>query len=174
MATWLGSLANGGILKTQYAEAGVSIACFVVGEGRLSELREWMNAQKRDVVIRETQAAIEVCIWMANADRHLDPEESHLLQQIVLASELPEDNVDALIDLVHAPPSLADIEIRLTHPVLRELMLALAWELVLSDGKIDEAEKRGYEELAKKLGVRPGRADELRGALVERISALPS
>ena len=81
MSTWIGALSSGGVLRGELEEAGVTVAAYVVGEDRLSELREWMVQQPKDVIAREQVAAIQVCIWMANADRNLDPEESHLLQQ---------------------------------------------------------------------------------------------
>ena len=132
MSTWIGALSSGGVLRGELEEAGVTVAAYVVGEDRLSELREWMVQQPKDVIAREQVAAIQVCIWMANADRNLDPEESHLLQQIIMNSGLDADTQDQLVTEVHDPPSLEGLEERLTHPVLRELLLGLSWELAYS------------------------------------------
>ena len=120
MSTWIGALSSGGVLRGELEEAGVTVAAYVVGEDRLSELREWMVQQPKDVIAREQVAAIQVCIWMANADRNLDPEESHLLQQIIMNSGLDADTQDQLVTEVHDPPSLEGLEERLTHPVLRD------------------------------------------------------
>ena len=68
-------LAHGGVLRSDLEEAGVTVAAYVVGEERLSELREWMTKQSPDVLAAQRVAAVEICIWMANADRNLDPEE---------------------------------------------------------------------------------------------------
>lgn len=170
MSTWLGTLATGGIIRTSHAEAGVALAVFVVGEDQLSELREWMKAQPPEVVQREQRAAIEISIWMAHADRHVAPEEATLLQQIILASDLPADTVDELMAELDEPPTLDSLEERLTNPTLRELMLALAWELAAADDKIDWNEVEGYAQLAERLGVPHERAEELKTAMIARIS----
>lgn len=173
MTTWLGTLAAGGVLDSAHAKAGVTVAAYVVGEEAVAALRGWMAEQSADVVRREKRAAIEVCIFMANADRNLDPEEAHMLRQIVGSSGLDEDTVDELVAEVHAPAELDGVEDRLTHPTLRELMLALSWEMATADGDVDESEAALYADLAKRLGVRSGRADELRSAVTERLSAPP-
>ena len=173
MSTWIGTLARGGVLSGNEA-AGLAVAAFVVGETRLDELRGWFGQQGPEVAVREKRAAIEICIWMANADRNLDPEEAYFLKQLVMASQLDDDTVDALVAAVHDPPSLDDLEERLTHPVLRELMLALSWELAGTDGNVDRAEAAFHEGLAKRLGVTGERAEELRSAMTERLSAPPA
>ncbi len=170
MSTWIGTLSRGGFLTSDLEEAGIAVAAFVVGEERLSELREWMSAQARDVVHREEEAAIEVCIWMAHADRHLAPEEREMLERIVLASQLGTTARDRLAVAIDHPPSLTAMEERLTHPVLRELMLALSWELALADGRIERSETDFYASLAERLGVTPERADELRDAVAGRVA----
>lgn len=173
VSTWVGAFAQSGLLKTGVQQAGVALATFVVGESRVAELREWLGQQSPDVVKREKRGAIEVCIWMANADRNLDPEEAHFLQTIIGESGLDDDTVDELVQAVHDLPSLEGIETRLTHPVLRELMLALAWELASSDGKIDRLEEAFHVGLAKRLGVDSKRATDLRDAMNQRVSLAP-
>ena len=173
MSTWIGTLARGGVLSGNEA-AGLAVAAFVVGEERLDELRAWFGEQGPEVAVREKRAAIEICIWMANADRNLDPEEAYFLKQLVMASQLDDDTVDALVAAVHDPPSLDDLEERLTHPVLRELMVALCWELAGTDGSVDRAEVAFHEGLAKRLGITDERAEELRSAMTERLSAPPA
>ena len=91
-----------------------------------------------------------------------------------MGSGLDDDTVDSLVAAVHDPPSLDGLESRLTHPTLRELMLALSWELAGTDGSVDKAEAAFSEGLAKRLGVDEARADELRGAVSERLSAPPA
>lgn len=169
MATWLGTLARGGVLADDIEEAGVAVAAYVVGEKRLSKLREWMQEQLPHVVVREQRAVIEVLIWMANADRHLDEEEIEMLRRIVRSSELDEHQRDALMATLSDLPSLDGIEKRLTHPVLRELMLALAWELAAIDGRVERSEEDFYTGLAKRLGVAAGRAEEIRDSIAQAI-----
>ena len=174
MATWLGALAKGGIVDSTHAEAGTAVASYVVGEEALDGLRKWFAEQSDEVVLREKRAAIRICIHMANADRDLDPEESHLLQKVIMESRLDDDTVDQLVTEVHAPPSIDGIADELTQPTLRELMLALSWELASADGRIDDEEKSFYEELRTALDVPEARAKELQEALTLRLTAPPS
>jgi len=171
MSTWVGALARSGILKNEVENAGVAVATYVVGEDRVGELRTWLSSQPSEVVVREKKAAIEVCIWMANADRKLDPEEAYFLRTIIMEAGLDDDTVDELVQDVHELPSLDGIEDRLTHPVLRELMLALSWDLATADGSVDRLEEAFHVGLAKRLGIESGRADELRAAVTDRLSA---
>lgn len=173
MTHWIGTLASGGFVRSAGEEAGLAVAAYVVGEDRLAELREWMVTQERADIAREQRAAIEVCIWMANADRQLDPEEAHMLKQLILESGLDEDTQDELVSAVHDPPSLEGVEDRLTHPVLRELLLALSWELANADGTIADAETAFATGLAARLKVSEERAHEIEQAVILRVSMPP-
>jgi tellurite resistance protein len=53
------------------------------------------------------------------------------------------------------------LERRITHPVLRELMLALTWELACADGRIDAREREVFERLARTLDISRVRALEI-------------
>ena len=169
MASWLGALSRGGVLGDSMEQAGTAVAAYVVGEPQLDELRGWFGAQSADVATRERRAAIEVCIWMVHADREVDSEEVHLLKKIIGASLLDEDTQDELVREAHEPPSLRGLEERLTHPVLRELLLALCWELASADGRVAKSERDFYVGLAKRLGIDPTRAAEIQRAIGERI-----
>ncbi len=167
MASWLGSLGKGGVIEAR-AE-GDAVAAFVVGDDALAELRMFLGSAAPDVRDRERRAAIEVCIWMVHADRTVSPEEAHLLRSIISASGLSEEVQDELVQATHEPPSLEDIEARLTQPVLRELLLALAWEIAGIDGNVARAERDFYIGLSKRLGVTPARAAEIQRSIAERI-----
>ena len=169
MASWLGALARGGVLESPSEKAGEAVAAYVVGEDALGELAVWFSTQLSEVATRERRAAIEVCIWMAHADRKVDPEEVHMLREIIGSSRLDEDTQDELVSAAHEPPSLAGLEKRLTHPVLRELLLALAWELASIDGRVDKLERDFYTGLAERLGVSAVRASEIQRAVGERV-----
>ena len=173
MSTWVGALTKGGVIRGGMQSAGETLATFVVGEKRVAELREWMSTQPKDVVDREKRAAIEVCIWMANADRKLDPEEAYFVKTMIGESGLDDELVDQLVQEIHELPSLEGIEKRLTHPVLRELMLALAWELASADGSVDRLEEAFHVGLARRLGIESSRATELRDAMSQRLSLAP-
>lgn len=170
MSTWVGALVRSGVVDDDPdVAAGEAVAAYVVGEDALFDLRRFFAEESAEVTVRERRAAIEVCIWMAHADREIHPEERYLLAKLVGRSGLDSDTQDELVAAVHEPPPLEGIEARLTQPVLRELMLALAWELALADGRVDEAESAFYGELARRLGIDPARADELRDAVSERL-----
>jgi len=171
MTTWVGALSSGGVFELDdAAAAGEAVAAYVVGEKPLTELRTFFFEADAADAARERHGAIEVCIAMAQADRDVHPEESHILSQIVGRSGLDEDTQDELVMTVHDPKGIEGVEERLTHPVLRELMLALAWELALSDGHIDEAESEFYKALATQLEVTPERASEISKAVAERVA----
>jgi len=169
MATWIGTLARSGVVRGTDAQAGEAVAAYVVGEARIDELRAWLATQDDATVRRESVAAIEVCIWMASVDREVDEAERALLREIVQASGLPEEDRAALLRATEDLPSLKSLQKRLTHPVLRELLLALAWELACADGRIVRAESDFYEGLAKKLEVDAARAVEIREAIGGRV-----
>jgi len=118
---------------------------------------------------RERRAAIEVCIWMVHADRKVDPEEVALLREIIARSALSEDVQDELVQATHEPPSLERLEERLTHPMLRELLLAMSWELASIDGTVARAERDFYTGLSKRLGVGAARAAEIQRSIAERV-----
>ncbi len=159
---WVGLLASGGVLEAHATKLSGKAP---VSEEKIAELDAWLRAQTSDVRKRERRAAIEVCIWMANADRNLDAEEASLLKTLIDRSGLDDDTKDTLVSEVHDPPSLADLEERLTHPVLRELLLFLAWELANADGTVARAEAAFFEGLTKRLGVSPERAKEIQSAV---------
>lgn len=168
MAGWLGALGKAGLID---GEAGTSsvLAQFVVGEAAIATLREFLTTSSAEVRERERRAAIEVCIWMVHADRKVDPEEVALLREIISRSGLSDEIQDELVQATHEPPSLADLEERLTHPVLRELLLALSWELASIDGTVAKAERDFYTGLSKRLGVSAVRAAEIQRAIAERV-----
>jgi tellurite resistance protein len=168
MASWLGLLAQSGVLD-EVQEAGEAVAAYVVGHDRVTELSHWFAEQDEDTRRRERRAVIELCILMAHADRTVDPEERALLRELVASSGLEEPVQDELIGAVHSPPALDAIEMRLTHPVLRELMLALAWELAMADGRIHGDETAFYSQLADRLSIDPKRAESIRDSIADRI-----
>lgn len=169
MTTWIGTLSRGGVLYGDEEEAGVAVAAFVVGIERLGTLREWFAAASEEERLREQRAAVEVCIWMAHADRVVVHEEAELLRAIVLASDLDEPTRQQLLAEVAEPPALSDIAERLTEPTLRELMLALGWELACSDGRIDPLEIELHDGLARRLGVPLERATEIRDSIQQQV-----
>lgn len=170
MAGWLGALGRAGLLLDPENETGPgSVAQYVVGEEAIGALRKFFASASAEVRDRERRAAIEVCIWMVHADREVDPEEVALLSEIIRKSGLPEEIQDELVAETHEPPSLDGIEERLTHPTLRELLLALSWELASIDGNVARAERDFFTGLSKRLDVKPARAAEIQRAVAERV-----
>lgn len=173
MTSWVGALTSGGVFRSKHEEAGVTLAAYVVGEEQMSELREWMNKQEQGTLIAAQKACIEICIWMANADRKLEPEEVQLLKALITHSQLGADDQDALVAAVHDPPSMNGIEKRVSHPVLRELMIALMWELAMSDGELAKAESDLMKGFVKRFEIEEDRAQSLRDAVHARLSETP-
>ncbi len=158
--TWVAILSGGGLLRGERETEGAELAGKIVGEVRLSELRAWLTAlapaQQEDI----RSAAIELCMWMAVADRVIDPAERDLLGDVVRASGLSPADEQRMLDLLQSAlgdirrlPHLETLAERLDHPVLRELMLALAWHVANADGFVDALESSSYGRLAAIFGV---------------------
>jgi uncharacterized tellurite resistance protein B-like protein len=168
IATWVAVLSGGGLLHGEREAKGVELASSIVGEARLSELRGWLEARNQEDLADIRSASIELCMWMAVADRVTDPAERDLLGDIVRASGLSPDEEARLLALLPAAlgdvrslPHLETLAERLDHPVLRELMLALAWYVAGSDGFVDALEDTSYERLAGIFGVDPSTASAI-------------
>lgn len=168
MQGWMGALARGGVIDADAGDLD-PVAALVVGHAELAELSAWLRSQTDAVRERERRAAIEVCIWMANADRSLDPAELEMLRGLIGSSGLPLEIQAELSASIEDPPSLAELETRLTHPILRELMLALAWEMASADGSIARSESAFLTGLARRLDVAPARTAEIQRAIAERV-----
>ncbi|MBK8170911.1 MAG: tellurite resistance TerB family protein [Sandaracinaceae bacterium] len=161
MTTWLGTLARVGIVDTQTMLAGQALMAYVVGEEKLDALRSWFALCTPETAALEKQAAIEMCVWMAHADREIVANELEILAELVRQSGLSQAAQAAILGAISHPPSLMGLERRITHPVLRELMLALTWELACADGRIDAREREVFERLARTLDISRVRALEI-------------
>jgi uncharacterized membrane protein YebE (DUF533 family) len=157
MSTWIGALTQGGVLMSD-AEAGKTVASLFIGEDAVERLRKHFAEAPPQVVRRERRAAVEVCIWMACADRKVTGEERQLVIDIVKGSGLPADDRAELAGALDDLPSLADVEQRIQCPELRELLLGLAWELALADGHLHRQEQAFLDGLVKRFAVDPTRA----------------
>ena len=162
ISTWVAILSGGGLLRGERETEGAALAGRIVGEARLSDLRAWLTALPASQLEDIRTAAIELCMWMAVADRVIDPAERDLLSDVVRASGLSAADEQRLLDLLQAAlsdvrclPHLETMAERLDHPVLRELMLALAWYVANADGFVDALESSSYGRLAGLFGV-PG------------------
>ena len=167
MATWVGALCRGGVLLGSDEEAGAHLALEVLGEDRLVQLREWFASQTRDVLERERRGAIHACIWMVHADREIATEEIELLEEIIERSDLPPKIQEELVAAIDEPLGPEDISEELTQPGLRELMLALSWELALADNRLVESEQTAHEELAEAFEVDEERAAAIRTSIMD-------
>jgi len=166
----MGALSKSGVFElTDDVGAGDAVAAYVVGQDRMTELRDFFKGADSEESTRQRRAAVRACISMAQSDRDVHPEERHLLRSLVANSGLDEDTQDELVMMVHEPKGLEGIEDELTHPVLRELMLALVWELALADGKVDDSESDFYKKLAAQLSVTDQRAQEIADAVAGRL-----
>lgn len=161
MTTWLGTLARVGIVETREMKAGQALMAYVVGEENLDAVRSWFAVCPPEIASLEKQAAIEMCVWMAHADRRVAPEELEILAELIRQSGLSESVQANVLGALGHTPAMAGLERRITHPILRELMLALTWELACADGRIDAAEREVFERLARTLDITRDRALEI-------------
>lgn len=161
---WLGILSTG-VLRDDTDETAAVAAARIVGEDALGTLREWFAAHSTAERQTTECAVIEGCIAMVHADRVVTDAERTQLRLLIDASRLDRAHLQAMREAIdHEPGDLDTIVARLEHPVLRELLLVLAWELANADGELADAERGTYGLLAARLGVTPERATALRDA----------
>lgn len=160
-ARWLGILSTG-MLIGRDAELSAESAQRLVGETALGELRRWFIDATPEAARDARVAAIDACIAIVHADRVVKDEERDFVERVIQLSELDEATQESLVARIDVAPSLEGIGARLPHPALAELLLVLAWQVALSDGKVHDEERGAYGVLADKLGVTPTRASELR------------
>lgn len=161
IARWLGILSTG-VLDGEDDERSIERAARVLGQERLSALREWFREQPPDAVRAAKCAVIEAAIAIAQADRSLAEAERTLVERIVQLARLDDAARIQIFAALERRAALDDIGQRVGHPSLAELTLALAWQVASTDDQIDESERGVYGELAKRLGIPPERAKSLR------------
>ncbi len=164
MVTWIGALARGGLLMGREEEEGAALALRVLGEESLSRLREAFVSQPAEVVARERRGAIHACIWMAQADREIVDSEVELLRRIIVHADLSRDDADELEAAIVEPQYPDRFAEELTQPELRELIVALAWQLAQADGRVDEEERQALDELCAAFGISGDRSQAIRSA----------
>lgn len=169
IASWLGALTDGGVLSAS-ANAGRAVAAYVLGETSLRRLRSDFEKLSPAEAEAEKVAAIETCLWMASCDRVVAPEERVLLLEMIRCSGLsPEAQADLEAD-IGSRPAIADIDRRIKVYELREMLLAMCWELAIADGRIDPLESGFFKGLSRRLGITEERAREIQGAVDGQIS----
>ncbi len=169
MATWLGALARPGFTLGSRERAGLSVASYVLGDGKLDELRTWFAFQSKEVQRRELSATIEAIIHMAHADRDFDDAERAFLEHTIDHTALDDEAKSSLRLRLDDPRPLGELSSRITQTILREMLLALCWELAMADDRIAPEEVAAYDFLARQLDVPGHRAMELRTALSAEI-----
>lgn len=169
MATWLGALAAPGFTLNSRQKAGLTVATYVLGEGKLDALRAWFAFQSPEAQSRELQATIEAVIHMAHADRDFDESERAFLDHTIDHAGISDDAKAFLRLRLDDPQPLDDLAQRITQTTLREMLLALCWELAMADDRIAPEEITAYDDLARKLDVPGARAMELRDALSAEV-----
>ena len=171
---WLGLLGSGLVQDWQDEEA-IDAAIRIVGEQPLSELREWIAHQSHETIQDLDATAIEVCIWMARTDDVITEDERAHVDSLIAASRLDPATDERVRGAWTRRPNLLGLATKLPHPVLRELLLVLAWQTAFADGQLSRAEQSGELLLSTLLAVPEDRAYALRRALgsVSRMPPAP-
>lgn len=165
MMRWLAGLTKAARDRDVFLRDGERIVGHIAPTEAVAALRDWLVQEPPKTVIEEQRAVIEACIRMAHANREIDLEERAELRELIAWSGLDEDATDELVAEVHSPPPLGDLRERVRHPVLRDVLLALAWTMAMADGSADAPEKKLFAELVSKLGVTPEHAEKIRKAM---------
>lgn len=164
IASWLGALTDGGVLSAN-AFAGRAVAAYVLGETSLRRLRSDFERLTPEQALSEKMAVVETCLWMASCDRVIAPEEKALLLEMIRCSGLPPEQQHRLESEIGTRPSIADIDRRIQIYELREMLLAMCWELAIADGRVDPLESGFFAGLVRKLGIAGERAKEIQQAV---------
>jgi len=168
VARWMGILSTGLLIGSD-AEAAAIRAQKVLGSQQLSELRRWFDALPPESVLDAKAAVIEACIAIVHADGAVQDQERELVERIVQLAELDDAAGEALVKRIDQKPDVDAIVARLTHPALRELVLVMTWQIVTSDGNVEQGEHQAHTELATKLAIDPARASILRTILRDEV-----
>lgn len=170
IASWLGALTDGGVLSAS-AHAGRAVAAYVLGEASLRRLRSDFEKLTPMQAEAEKVAVIETCLWMASCDRVVAPEEKALLMEMIQCSGLPPEGQAGLEAAIGSRPAISDIDRRIHVYELREMLLAMCWELAIADGRVDPLESGFFKGLTKRLGITEDRAREIQRAVDGQIVA---
>ena len=96
----------------------------------------------------------------------IDPLNLELLRQIDQHyMETPFYGAPRMMAALQAPWTADEVAGTLRQPQLRELILALAWELAAEDGHRDEDERAALADLARAFDVPEARLAEIRAAV---------
>jgi tellurite resistance protein len=164
IASWLGALTDGGVLSAS-ATAGRAIAAYVLGEDSLRRLRSSFERLTPEQARAEKIAVLETCLWMACSDRFVAPEEKTLLLEMIRSSGLSPDDQEMLEIEIGTRPPLVDLDHRLQIYELREMLLAMCWELAIADGRIDPMETGFFQEIRQRLEIDAERARDIQDAV---------
>lgn len=166
MATWVGGLSACAEVSDD-ARRGAALAAKILGEDAVSTLSERLCALPEAELERERVGAIHACIWMARADDETAADEAQLLDRVIAGSQLPWSSQQRLMGAISGTLTLEEIAKELTSSALRELILALAWEVALADGRLEDEERRAHAALAEAFGITEERSREIREAVTK-------
>jgi uncharacterized tellurite resistance protein B-like protein len=168
VATWISALTRGGLLFSQVEERGVRMAVVLVGEAPLASLREWFEplSAERRLAVRE--AAFSLAIHALVADGVCSEAEGAFLEEVFDACAMTREERGRWHDLVAEamrerrklphPETIAEV---CDHPVLREILLAVAWHVMGADGAAIDEERATFTRLARIFSVEEPRATQI-------------
>lgn len=164
MITWVGAALQG----TPWNEAQLESlpwADALLGAGAMESIHGDFAGKPPDQAERERVGAILACIWVAQADRVITEEERAALAAVVESAGVAPWRRTELLDAIETPVALEGILTELTHPRLRELVLALGWHIAASDHDIADEERAALATLARALEISAERVTAIRAAL---------
>jgi tellurite resistance protein len=144
------------------------MAVVLVGEERLGSLREWFEPLPPEGRLAIREAAFSFAIHALVADGVCSEAEGTFLEEVFDACAMTREERGRWHDLVAAamrerrrlshPETIAEV---CDHPVLREILLAVAWHVMGADGSVVDEERATFSRLARLFSIDEPRATEI-------------
>ncbi len=168
VATWAGALTRGGLLFSNHEERGVRMAVVLVGEARLADLRAWFESLSEAHRLEIREAVIAFALHMLVADAVCSNEEAAFLEDLFDSCEVLGEARARLRQLTFLAmtdrrklPHPETIAETCDHPVLREILLAIGWHVILADQRTHDDELALWERIVGIFSIDDARAKEI-------------
>ncbi len=144
------------------------MAVVLVGEPRLAELRTWFESLATSQRLEIREAVIAFALHVLAADSVCSTEEAAFLEDLFDSCDVTSAERERLRHLAFLamsdrrklphPEMIADT---CDHPVLREILLAIGWHVILADQRTHDDELALWERIVRLFSIDDARAKEI-------------